>query len=110
MEPEKVKKLLAAGHITQAEALDLNEQWARTQVSDKIDDAVMEKMDETHDPDIFLAKAMVEIENKSLAERRRVCRQMAHMADLQSGMASQTNLRFLARRWGQLAFLLRRMR
>jgi hypothetical protein len=70
----------------------------------------MEKMDETHDPDIFLAKAMVEIENKSLAERRRVCRQMAHMADLQSGMASQTNLRFLARRWGQLAFLLRRMR
>jgi len=110
MEPEKVKKLLAAGHITQAEALDLNEQWARTEVSDKIDDAVMEKMDETHDPDIFLAKAMVEIENKSLAERRRVCRQMAHMADLQSGMASQTNLRFLARRWGQLAFLLRRMR
>tara|TARA_R100000789_G_scaffold39580_2_gene41613 strand:- start:62 stop:394 length:333 start_codon:yes stop_codon:yes gene_type:complete len=110
MEPEKVKKLLAAGHITQAEALDLNEQWARTEVSDKVDDAVMEKMDETHDPDIFLAKAMVEIENKSLAERRRVCRQMAHMADLQSGMASQTNLRFLARRWGQLAFLLRRMR
>ena len=110
MEPEKVKKLLAAGHITQAEALDLNEQRARTEVSDKVDDAVMEKMDETHDPDIFLAKAMVEIENKSLAERRRVCRQMAHMADLQSGMASQTNLRFLARRWGQLAFLLRRMR
>ena len=110
MEPEKVKKLLAAGHITQAEALDLNEQWARTEVSDKVDDAVMEKMDETHDPDIFLAKAMVEIENKSLAERRRVCRQMAHMADLQSGMASQTNLRFLARRWGQLAFLLRRVR
>ena len=110
MEPEKVKKLLAAGHITQSEALDLNEQRARTEVSDKVDDAVMEKMDETHDPDIFLAKAMVEIENKSLAERRRVCRQMAHMADLQSGMASQTNLRFLARRWGQLAFLLRRMR
>ena len=110
MNPEQIKKLLAAGHITQDEALDLNEQWGRAQVSNKVDDAVMDKMDDTHDPDIFLAKAMVEIENKSLAERRRICRQMAHMADLQSGMASQTNLRFLARRWGQLAFLLRRMR
>jgi len=112
MEPRKIEKLLADGHITEAESTQMSEDWQRQQVKvgAELDEETMQVMDESNDPDLFLAKVILRVKDCTLSERRRICRAEAHMAELQGQLCETSGLRFLTRRWSKVAWGLRSRR
>jgi hypothetical protein len=72
------------------------------------DDALQAVMDA--EPDEFLALAIIEMEDQSLAERRRIGKSKAIRANLQSTLCRQNKDGFGARKWSQVAWALKNQR
>ena len=62
------------------------------------------------DPDVFLANAIVELQNLPLATKRRIAKNLAADAQLYETQAQMNNDRFGAKRWGQLVWRLRTLK
>tara|TARA_R100001244_G_scaffold120433_1_gene90030 strand:- start:251 stop:562 length:312 start_codon:yes stop_codon:yes gene_type:complete len=99
-----IKALVASGAISQGVADQLLLEYNASVV----DDAAQEIMDA--EPDEFLAHAIIEMEDKSLAERRRIGKSKAIRANLQSTLSRQNKDGFAARKWSQVAWALKNQR
>ena len=99
-----IKQLIDSGTISQSVA----DQLLAEHTIATADDAIQEVMDA--EADEFLAKAIIEMESKSLAERRRIGKSKAIRANLQSTLARQNKDGFSARKWSQVAWALKNQR
>ena len=57
--------------------------------------------------DMFLAEAIIEMENKTLAERRRIGKQKAHRASLQAQLCRNQRDYSGAKQWANIAYTLK---
>jgi hypothetical protein len=96
-----IKALVASGGLSQGTADQIMEEYYD-------DDATQAIMDA--EPDEFLAEAIIEMEDKSLAERRRIGKSKAIRANLQSTLCRQNKDGFAARKWSQVAWALKNQR
>tara|TARA_R100000501_G_scaffold8232_1_gene16857 strand:- start:706 stop:1008 length:303 start_codon:yes stop_codon:yes gene_type:complete len=96
-----IKALVASGGLSQGTADQIMEEYYD-------DDATQAIMDA--EPDEFLAEAINEMEDKSLAERRRIGKSKAIRANLQSTLCRQNKDGFAARKWSQVAWALKNQR
>lgn len=96
-----IKALVASGGLSQGTADQIMEEYYD-------DDATQAIMDA--EPDEFLAEAIIEMEDKSLAERRRIGKSKAIRANLQSTLCRQNKDGFNARKWSQVAWALKNQR
>ena len=99
-----IKQLIDSGTISQSVA----DQLLAEHTIATTDDAVQEVMDA--EADEFLANAILEMEDKSLAERRRIGKNKAIRANLQSQLCRQTRDGFNARKWAGVAWALKNQR
>ena len=99
-----LKALVASGAISQGTADQILVEYNASAV----DDATQAIMDA--EPDEFLAEAIIEMEDKSLAERRRIGKSKAIRANLQSTLCRQNKDGFNARKWSQVAWALKNQR
>ena len=99
-----IKALVASGVLSQGTADQI---MAEYNASD-VDDATQAIMDA--EPDEFLAEAIIEMEDKSLAERRRFGKAKAIRANLQATLCRQNKEGFNARKWSQVAWALKNQR
>ena len=99
-----IKALVASGVISQGTADQI---MAEYNASD-VDDATQAIMDA--ETDEFLAEAIIEMEVKSLAERRRIGKAKAIRANLQATLCRQNKDGFAARKWSQVAWALKNQR
>ena len=72
-----------------------------TDVDDKIQDLI------DKDPEIYMAETMLEIEGKSLAERRRVSKAKGIQASNHAQLCRMNKDSFTARKWSQVAWQLK---
>ena len=70
-----------------------------------VDDKIQELIDK--EPDIYLAETMLEIEGKSLAERRRVNKAKGIQASNHSSLCRMNRDGFNARKWQQVSWQLK---
>jgi hypothetical protein len=96
-----IKALVASGGLSQGTADQIMAEYYD-------DDATQAIMDA--EPDEFLAEAIIEMEDKSLAERRRIGKSKAIRANLQSTLCRQNKDGFNARKWSQVAWALKNQR
>ena len=97
--------LVASGIITEETATAILAELKSEEVTSEVDDAAQEVMDA--EADEFLAHAIIEMEDKSLAERRRIGKSKAVRANLQSTLCRQNRDGFNARKWSQVAWALK---
>ena len=100
-----IKALIKLG-VLSSEAGDkvLAEVNSESTVTD-VDDKIQELIDK--EPDIYLAETMLEIEGKSLAERRRVSKAKGIQASNHSQLCRMNKDGFNARKWQQVAWQLK---
>ena len=101
---ELIKALVVSGALSQSTA----DQIIEEHYASEVDDATQAIMDA--EPDEFLAEAIIEMEDKSLAERRRIGKSKAIRANLQSTLCRQNKDGFAARKWSQVAWALKNQR
>ena len=99
-----IKSLVASGVLSQGTADQIMAEYNASDVDDHIQ-AIMDA-----EPDEFLAEAINEMEDKSLAERRRIGKSKAIRANLQSTLCRQNKDGFAARKWSQVAWALKNQR
>tara|TARA_Y100001951_G_scaffold19442_1_gene14547 strand:+ start:56 stop:475 length:420 start_codon:yes stop_codon:yes gene_type:complete len=99
-----IKALVATGVITQDTADKILVEFKGVSA----DDAVQDIMDA--EPDEYLALAIIEMEDKSLAERRRIGKSKSIRARLQSTLCQQNKDGFNSRKWSQVAWALKNQR
>ena len=80
---------------------EVNSESKATDVDDKIQDLI------DKEPDIYLAETMLEIEGKSLAERRRVSKAKGIQASNHAQLCRMNKDGFNARKWQQVAWQLK---
>ena len=100
-----IKALIKLG-VLSSEAGDkvLAEVNSESTVTD-VDDKIQELIDK--EPDIYLAETMLEIEGKSLAERRRVSKAKGIQASNHAQLCRMNKDSFTARKWSQVAWQLK---
>ena len=104
-----IKALVASGAISQGVATQIMTEFnSDDDAETKVDDAVQAVMDT--EPDIYMAEAILKMEDKSLAERRRIGKSKAIRANLQSTLSRQNKDGFAARKWSQVAWALKNQR
>ena len=103
-----LKALVASGAISQDTATQIMAEFNSKDEQTTVDDKVQEVMDT--EPDIYMAEAILEMEDKSLAERRRIGKSKAIRANLQSTLCRQNKDGFNARKWSQVAWALKNQR
>ena len=104
-----LKALVASGAISQGVATQIMTEFnSYDDAETKVDDAVQAVMDT--EPDIYMAEAILKMEGKSLAERRRIGKSKAIRANLQSTLCRQNKDGFAARTWSQVAWALKNQR
>ena len=80
---------------------EVNSESKATDVDDKIQDLI------DKEPDIYLAETMIEIEGKSLAERRRISKAKGIQASNHSSLCRMNRDGFNARKWQQVSWQLK---
>ena len=91
LSPEAGAKVLA----------EVNSESKATDVDDKIQDLI------DKDPEIYMAETMIEIEGKSLAERRRVSKAKGIQAANHAQLCRMNKDSFTARKWSQVSWQLK---
>ncbi len=99
-----IKALVASGVLSQGTADQIMAEYNASDVYDATQ-AVMDA-----EPDEFLAEAIIEMEDKSLAERRRIGKSKSIRANLQATLCRQNKEGFNARKWSQVAWALKNQR
>ena len=76
--------------------------------SDEVADKIQEVMDT--EPDVFLAEAIILMEGKTLAERRRIGKAKAHRAAMQAELSARIGDRFQVKSWNRVSWTLKTTR
>jgi hypothetical protein len=62
------------------------------------------------DADVFMAEAIVELQDQPLATKRRIAKNIAATAKLYETQAQMNNDRYAAKKWGQIGWSLRTLK
>ena len=83
----------------------LNKQEDNTEViEDKLSDVMH------MDADVFMANAIMELQEQPLATKRRIAKNIAATAKLYETQAQMNNDRYAAKKWGQIGWSLRTLK
>ena len=100
-----IKALIKLGVLSseqgKAVLAEVNSESKTSEVDDKVQDLI------DKDPEIYMAETMLEIEGKSLAERRRVSKAKGIQASNHAQLCRLNKDGFAARKWNQIAWQLK---
>ena len=100
-----IKALIKLGVLSSEQGTavlaEVNSESKTSDVDDKVQDLI------DKDPEIYMAETMLEIEGKSLAERRRVSKAKGIQASNHAQLCRMNKDSFTARKWSQVAWQLK---
>ena len=102
-----IKALIQSGTISEDVGAQILVEFHKSTTTD-VDDKVAELLDK--DPEIYMAEVMLEVEDKSLAERRRISKAKGIQAANHSQLCRLNKDGFAARKWSQIAWTLKNQR
>ena len=103
-----LEALVASGAISQGVATQIMAEFNSKDEQTTVDDKVQEVMDT--EPDIYMAEAILEMEDKSLAERRRIGKAKGIRAANQAQLSRMNKDGFNARKWSTVSWQLKNQR